>query len=73
MFGVRGHSSVLSNAEGVGGVKFPGKKHYPCVQFNVISVTRGWAISRKNSYVTLEWLLDGLLLVLPAVHRELFH
>ena len=25
-----------------GGVSFPGKKRYEDVQFNVISVTRGW-------------------------------
>ena len=45
---------VLRNADGggVGGVKFSGKKHYECVRFNVISVTRGVGggpISRKKA------------------------
>ena len=32
---------MLRNANGVGGVKFSGKKCYEGVRFNVISVTRG--------------------------------
>ena len=40
------------------GVKFPGKKRYDGVWFNVISVTRGWVgvnFPDKKRYVTLEW------------------
>ena len=37
-----GAIQVLRNADGVGGVKFSGKKRYEGVRFNVISVTRGW-------------------------------
>ena len=34
---------MLRNAVGGGGgVKFPGKKRYEDVWFNVISITRGW-------------------------------
>ena len=35
---------MLCNAGGVGGggINFSGKKRYEGVQFNVISVTRGW-------------------------------
>ena len=42
------------------GVRFPGKKHYEGVGFNVICVTRGWVWVKflgKNRYVTLEWPL----------------
>ena len=51
---------VLHNA--VGGVSFPGKKHYEGVRFNisVTTVTRGVGggqITRKTRYVTLEWPL----------------
>ena len=45
----------LRNA--VGGVKFPTKKRYDDVQFNVISDTRGWVCVKfpvKKHYVTLE-------------------
>ena len=49
---------------GVGGgcVRFSGKKRYEGVQFNVISVTRGWVgvkFPGKKGYirVTLEWPL----------------
>ena len=34
------------------------KKHYEDIQFNVISVTRGWVgveFPEKKRYVTLEW------------------
>ena len=34
------------------GVSFPGEKHYEGVQFNVISITRGWGggqISKKKA------------------------
>ena len=53
---------VLCNAVGVGvgGVSFPGKKHYEGVRFNVISITRGWVgvkFTGKKHYVTLEWPL----------------
>ena len=40
------------------GVSFPRKNHYEGVQFNVISVMRGWVvlnIQEKKRYVTLEW------------------
>ena len=37
-----GAIQVLRNADGVGGVRFSGKKRYEGVMFNVISVTRGW-------------------------------
>ena len=40
---------------GGGGARFSGKNRYEGVRFNVISVTRGWAISRKKRYVALEW------------------
>ena len=33
---------MLRNVDGVGGVRFSGKKRYEGVRFNVISVTRGW-------------------------------
>ena len=51
---------MLRNADGVGGVKFSGKKRYEGVRFNVICVTRGWVgvkFSEKKHYVTLEWPL----------------
>ena len=53
--------------QGVGweGIKFPKKKRYGGVQFNVISATRWWVgggqISRKKAIVTLEWHLTGLV------------
>ena len=38
-----GTIQVLRSADGGGGgVRFSGKKRYEGVQFNVISVTRGW-------------------------------
>ena len=46
---------MLPNA--VRGVSFPGKKRYEDVQFNVISITRGWVgvkVPGKKRYVTLE-------------------
>ena len=50
---------VLRNAVGVGGgVRFPIKKRYVGVRFNVISITRGWVgvkFPGKKRYVTLEW------------------
>ena len=47
-----GAIQVLRNADGVGGVRFSGKKLYEGVRFNVIGVTSGWVgvqISRKKS------------------------
>ena len=44
----------------VGGCQIFRKKHYECVRFNVISVTRGWVgvqFPEKKRYVTLEWPL----------------
>ena len=56
-----GAIQVLRNAVGGGGgVGIPGKKRYEGVQFNVISVTRGWVgvkFPGKKRYVTLEWPL----------------
>ena len=49
---------MLRNADGVGGVKFSGKKRYEGVKFNIISITREWVgvqFSGKKRYVTLEW------------------
>ena len=50
---------MLRNAEGVGwGHQLSQKKCCEGVQFNVISVTRGWAginFPGKKHYVTLEW------------------
>ena len=37
-----GAIQVLRNADGVGVVRFSGKKRYEGVRFNVICVTRGW-------------------------------
>ena len=51
---------MLPQCNAVAGVWFPRKKHFECVRFNVISITRGWVgvkFPRKNHYVTLEWLL----------------
>ena len=49
---------MLRNAvEGGRGVSFPEKNHYEGVQFNVISVTKGWVgvkFQGKKRYVTLE-------------------
>ena len=45
-------------------VRFPGKKRYEGVRFNVISVTRGWTgvkFPGKKHYVKLEWPLVGYL------------
>ena len=42
----------------VGCVKFPGGKRYESVQFNDISVTRGWVgvnFPQIKHYVTIEW------------------
>ena len=50
---------MLRNADG--GVNFSRKKRYEGVNFNVISVTRGWGGSNfpeKKRYVTLEWPLN---------------
>ena len=51
---------MLYNAVGGGGgVRFPGKKGYEGVRFNVIRVTRGWVgvkFPGKKRYVTLEVL-----------------
>ena len=38
---VLGAIQVLSSADGGGGCRFSGKKHYEGVMLNVISVTRG--------------------------------
>ena len=56
----KGAIQVLRNADGGGGVRFSGKKHYEGVRFNVISVTRGWVgvqFPGKKRYVTLKWPL----------------
>ena len=56
---------MLRNAMGGGGVSFPRKKCYEGVNFNVISVTRGWVgvkFPGTKRYVTLEWLLNLHLL-----------
>ena len=48
---------MLRNALGGGGVRFPGKKRYVGIRFNVITVTRGWVgvkFSGKRRYITLE-------------------
>ena len=45
---------------GLGGVRFPGKKHHEDVRFNVIKrdeAVVGWQVSRKKRYVTLEVVL----------------
>ena len=52
---------MLRNAVGVGGSQLSRKKRYEGVQFNVISVTRGWVgvkFKGKKRYVTLEWPLN---------------
>ena len=44
----------------VGVSAFPKKKRYKGVQFNVISVTRGWVLVKfpgKKRYLNLEWSL----------------
>ena len=49
---------MLRNADGVGGAKFSGKKHYEGLRFNVISITMGWVgvqFPEKQRYITLEW------------------
>ena len=49
---------------GMACVKFPGKKHYKGVMFNVISVTRGWVavhLPEKMRYVTLERPLTSIM------------
>ena len=56
---------VVLNA--VGGVRFPGKKRYEGVRFNVFSITGGVGrvqISRKKHYLTLEWPLLMLITLL---------
>ena len=54
-----GAIQVLLNAdEGGEGVKFPRKKRYKGVRFNVVSVMRRWVgvqFPEKKRYVTLEW------------------
>ena len=54
---------MLRNAVGGGGgVRFPGKKCYEGVRFNIISVARGWVgvkFPGKKRYVTLEWPLNN--------------
>ena len=47
-------------SEGWEGVKFPGKKRYEGVRFNVIRVTRGWVgvnFPGIKRYVIFEWPL----------------
>ena len=39
---------MLSNADGMRGVQFSGKKRYEGVRFNVISVTRGSNFQKKK-------------------------
>ena len=52
---------MLHNAVGGGGgSRFPRKKRYEGVRFNVISITREWVgvkFPGKKCYVTLEWPL----------------
>ena len=53
---------VLRNT--MGGVRFPAKKRYKGVRFNVISITRGWVgvnFPGKKLYITLEWPLIWVL------------
>ena len=57
----QGAIQVLRNTVGGVGVGFPGKKRYEGVQFNVITITRGWVgvkFTVKKRHVTLEWLLN---------------
>ena len=52
-----GAIQVLPNADG-GGFTFSGKKHYECVRFKVISITKRWVgvqFPGKKCYATLEW------------------
>ena len=54
-----GDIQLLRNAEREG-VRFPEKKRYEDVCFNVISVTRGWVgvtFPEKKRYLTFEWPL----------------
>ena len=58
---------MLRNADGGGAVRFSGKKRYEGVRFNVISVTRGWVgvqFPEKNGYVTLEWPLYHISMII---------
>ena len=45
----------------MGDVRFPGKKPYEGVPFNVIGVSRGWVgvnFPGKKCYVTIEWPIN---------------
>ena len=56
--GLKGPLKYYVTQMGVGDVKFSRKKRYKRVNFNVISVTRGWVgvqFPGKKCYVTLEW------------------
>ena len=47
---------MLRNALGSGGVRFPRKKRYEGVRFNVISITRWWVgvkFPEKKRYVRM--------------------
>ena len=58
----------------MGGVSFPGKRHYEGIRFNIISVTRGWVEVKfpgEKHYVTLEWLRsENYLDVANECHRS---
>ena len=63
---------VLRNADGVGGVRFSGKKRYEGVRFNVICITEGWVgvqfPQKKALSNTCEWPLfsDRVIGVCPG-------
>ena len=67
---------MLCNAVGGGGggFSFPRKKALRRLQFNVISITRGWVgvkFQGKNCYVTLELpLMEYFNVVLLYVHTN---
>ena len=55
---------MLRNADGGG---FSGKKRYEDVRYNIISVMKGWVAVQfpgEKCYVTLEWPLGTLILLL---------
>ena len=69
---------MLRNADGGGrgGVNFSGTKALRrCVNFNVISATRGWVgvqFPGKKRYVTLEWPLMVEFLVITVLAKVVF-
>ena len=57
-----GAIQVLRNTMRVGGCQISREMRYEGVQFNVSSVTRGWAgvnFHETKRYATLEWPLDN--------------